>query len=80
MCPDSLVEAFNNVGSWNVSFGCGAISITGAAIVMLRVVTGRSLEMHWDVLRTAGIYGGLLWVRPTLTTLPTNPNSTTHQP
>lgn len=61
-CPAELREAFNVLGSWNVSFGTGAIVVTLALMFGREAATGERLDLHWPLLQTAGIYAGILWV------------------
>jgi len=60
-CPPWLHEAFNNVGSWMVSFGIGALVITVVLLLLVAAVRGGMPSLHWGVLSRDGVMGGLCW-------------------
>ena len=62
VCIMGFFQAFNNVGSWMVSFGIGALTLTLTLLGALTAVQGRAPDLHWDVLKVAGVQGGLCWV------------------
>jgi len=65
-CSDVLKEEFNNFGSWDASFGIGALLVTGVYVVgffSLAKAQGKPLpEFHFQVLHKPGSLAGLLWV------------------
>lgn len=65
-CSDVLKEQFNNFGSWEASFGIGALIATGgylAVFYSLAIAQKRPLpEFHFEALRFPGSLAGLLWV------------------
>jgi hypothetical protein len=44
-----------------VSFGLGSVIITALLLVVLTWHDGAQPPLHWDVLKTAGVLGGLSW-------------------
>jgi hypothetical protein len=61
-CPPKLIESFNTFGSWMVSFGFGAFGITLLLFIGLGLYQGRIPNVHWNVLKFAGVKAGLFWV------------------
>ena len=50
-CPPDLLEAFNNFGSWLVSFGIGALVVTSVLLATMAVRARAAPDLHWGVLR-----------------------------
>ena len=66
-CPWYVDEQFDKEGSWYASFGIGAALVTLAyfcSFAVWRVWQGESNafpDLHWDILRSAGLKAGVLW-------------------
>eukprot|EP00040_Diaphanoeca_grandis_P016605 m.85923 g.85923 ORF g.85923 m.85923 type:complete len:403 (-) comp25910_c0_seq1:42-1250(-) len=61
-CPPWLVEEFNNLGSWMVSFGIGAMLFTLSTLAAVVYVDKKLPDLHWSTMKKAGVCGGLCWV------------------
>lgn len=65
-CPDALKEQFNNFGSWNASFGVGALLVTSAYVGLLiardRVRKEPLPDAHFETLKIPGSIAGICWV------------------
>jgi len=64
-CPATVIEAFDNHGSWLVSFGMGALAFT---LILLSIASVFNIargkprpSLHWDVLQFAGVGAGSCW-------------------
>jgi len=64
-CPPNLVEAFNNFGSWMVTFGGGALAASLALFVFVAVLNrARGLPVpsfEFQVMMKPGSAAGMLW-------------------
>eukprot|EP00039_Didymoeca_costata_P020333 m.340891 g.340891 ORF g.340891 m.340891 type:complete len:383 (+) comp19621_c0_seq1:197-1345(+) len=60
-CPPDIVEAFDDFGSWMVSFGIGAIIVTLGIYFLCAMLYGEFLNLHFSTLKTAGVAAGSCW-------------------
>jgi hypothetical protein len=66
-CPWYVDEQFDKAGSWYASFGIGAALVTASYLCLFvawRVRHGAPNacpDMHWDILKSAGLKAGVLW-------------------
>jgi len=64
-CPKDVTEAYDNFGSWLVSFGIGAIGVTLillAIVSVAKMMQGLPLPaLHWNVLKRSGVAAGICW-------------------
>eukprot|EP00039_Didymoeca_costata_P028444 m.21079 g.21079 ORF g.21079 m.21079 type:complete len:385 (-) comp7025_c0_seq1:159-1313(-) len=73
-CPRDLHEGFDVLGSWWVSFGCGAVAVTlilYTIVSIQRMLCGKGEpgspgrlppSLHWNTLKSAGVAAGCCWV------------------
>jgi len=64
-CPDDLTEEFNNFGSWMISFGVGAVIVTGTWMLGLFVyikIKGIPMPgLQFNIMKYPGSIAGLCW-------------------
>lgn len=65
-CSAVFKEQFNNFGSWDASFGIGALLVTGVYVIgffsMAKMQKRPLPDFHFQVLYKPGSMAGILWV------------------